>query len=271
MPAMNADLRLLQFTDPHLTGREDGALRDVATLPALRAVLGHARAFHWNAAALLLTGDLAHDDAGGYAAVRAEFGALGKPVLCLPGNHDDAALMRRELDTPPFQCGGHADFGAWRVIMLDSSVSGQAAGRLGEEELLRLDGALAGAGDRHVLVCLHHHPVPQASRWLDGVALANPGDFFAVTDRYPNVRAIAWGHVHQAFESRRHGVRLFGTPSTCAQFQPGSEQFALDPQPPGYRRFTLRADGSLASEVLRVPLPAEAQTELQYLERAAAR
>jgi Icc protein len=93
---------------------------------------------------------------------------------------------------------------------------------------------------------------------------------FAVTDRHSCVRAMAWGHVHQAFEGRRHGVRLFGTPSTCAQFLPGAEQFALDPTPPGYRRFTLRADGTLDSEVLRVPLSADMQTEPQYLERAAA-
>jgi 3',5'-cyclic-AMP phosphodiesterase len=269
MPDMNADLHLLQLTDTHLTAREDGALRGVATRPALRAVLAHARAFHWNAEALLLTGDLVHDDTGGYAAVRAEFGDLGKPVLCLPGNHDEAAVLRRELSAPPFQVGGHADFGTWRVVMLDSSVPGQADGRLSDVELLRLDVALATAGSRHVLVCLHHHPVPQGSRWLDSVALANAADFFAVTDRHACVRAIAWGHVHQAFEGRRHGVRLFGTPSTCAQFLPAAEQFALDPQPPGYRRFTLRADGTIDSAVLRVALPTLALTDPEYLERAA--
>ena len=269
MPDMNADLHLLQLTDTHLTAREDGALRGVATRPALRAVLAHARAFHWNADALLLTGDLVHDDTGGYAAVRAEFGGLGKPVLCLPGNHDEAAVLRRELSAAPFQVGGHADFGTWRVVMLDSSVPGQADGRLGEEELLRLDDALASAGSRHVLVCLHHHPVPQGSRWLDNVALANAAEFLAVIDRHACARAIGWGHVHQAFEGRRHGVRLFGTPSTCAQFLPGAEQFALDPQPPGYRRFTLRADGTIDSAVLRVALPAVALTDPEYLERAA--
>lgn len=268
MAAMNAELRLLQITDTHLSAREDGALRGVATRPALRAVLAHARAFHWDTEALLLTGDLVNDDAGGYAAVRAEFGALGKPVYCIPGNHDDAEALRRELAAAPFQVGGLADFGSWRVVMLDSSVPGQSDGRLSDSELERLETALATAEQRHVLLCLHHHAVPQDSRWLDGVALANAADLFAVTDRHDCVRAMAWGHVHQAFEGRRRGVRLFGTPSTCTQFLPGSERFELDPQPPGYRRFALRSDGTLASEVLRVPLPAQAQTEPQYLERA---
>jgi Icc protein len=269
MPAMNADLRLLQFTDTHLSASEDGALRGVSTRPALRAVLAHARAFHWKAEALLLTGDLVHDDAGGYDAVREEFGKLGKPVYCLPGNHDEAAALARELAGAPFQVGGHADFGAWRVVMLDSSVAGQAEGRLSDEELGRLDAAIAHSSGRHVLVCLHHHPVPTGSRWLDTVPLVNASELFAVTDAHPNVRAMAWGHVHQAFESRRRGVRLFGTPSTCAQFLPGSEQFALDSSPPGYRRFTLHADGSIDSEVLRVALPAHLVEDRDFLGRTA--
>jgi len=266
---MNADLRLLQFTDTHLAASEDGALRGVTTRPALRAVLAHARAFHWKAEALLLTGDLVHDDAGGYAAVREEFGALGKPVYCLPGNHDEADVLARELACAPFQVGGHADFGAWRVVMLDSSVAGQAEGRLAEPELERLEAALAGSGGRHVLVCLHHHPVPTGSRWLDSVPLVNASELFAITDGHPEVRAMAWGHVHQAFESRRKGVRLFGTPSTCAQFLPGAEQFALDAAPPGYRRFTLHPDGGIDSEVLRVVLRAHLREERVYLGRTA--
>jgi len=270
MAAMNADLRLLQLTDTHLATSDDSALRGVVARPALRAVLAHARAFHWKAEALLLTGDLVHDDAGGYAAVREEFAGLGKPVLCVPGNHDDAQALGRELAGAPFQVGGHADFGAWRVVMLDSSVPGQAEGRLAEAELTRLDAALAGSSGRHVLVCLHHHPVPTGSRWLDTVPLVNANDLFAVTDAHANVRAMAWGHVHQAFESRRRGVRLFGTPSTCAQFLPDSEHFAIDATPPGYRRFALHADGGIDTEVLRVALPAHMTEAPGYLERAAA-
>jgi 3',5'-cyclic-AMP phosphodiesterase len=64
---------------------------------------------------------------------------------------------------------------------------------------------------------------------------------------------MVWGHVHQQFDSRRKGVRLLSVPSTCAQFLPHADQFALDPSPPGYRRLTLCADGSIDTEVIRVP------------------
>lgn len=269
MGAMNADLRLLQFTDTHLAADDGFALRGVATRPALQAVLAHARAFHWKSTdALLLTGDLVHDDAGGYGAVREEFGRLGKPVYCVPGNHDEATRLAQELAADPFRVGGHHDSGAWRIVLLDSAVPGEAGGRLADAELERLQAALASAGGRHVLVCLHHHPVPMGSRWLDTVPLANPQALFALTDAFPEVRAILWGHVHQAFESRRRGVRLFGTPSTCAQFLPGAEQFAIDAAPPGYRRLCLHPDGTIDTEVLRVPLPAHVLEEPTVIARA---
>jgi Icc protein len=259
MSAMASELRVLQISDPHLFGSAEGALRGVPTRRSLEAVLRHARAHHWNAEALLLTGDLVNDDPDGYAVLRELLGDLGKPVWCLPGNHDDPERMRRALAEPPFVVGGHHDIGAWRVIMLDSCVPGSSHGRLSGEELARLERALAGAGERQVLIGLHHHPVPMGSRWIDSVGLKNPEELFALTDRYAQVRVMLWGHVHQSHDSRRKGVRLLATPSTCAQFLPHSDHFAIDPAPPAYRRLTLRADGTIDTEVLRVALEDGAQ------------
>ena len=64
------------------------------------------------------------------------------------------------------------------------------------------------------------------------------------------MRAIVWGHVHQAYEGLRKGVRMLATPSTCAQFLPHAEDFALDRRPPAYRTLELRPDGSLLTEIV---------------------
>ena len=82
-------VRLTQFTDPHLYGKESECLRGVPTLPALTQAIAHARARDWPPDAVLVTGDLVQDDPAGYPHFRREFGALGLPVLCLPGNHDE--------------------------------------------------------------------------------------------------------------------------------------------------------------------------------------
>ncbi|HXQ63473.1 MAG TPA: metallophosphoesterase [Steroidobacteraceae bacterium] len=238
-----APVQLVQFTDLHLYGAADGRLRGIATRPALEAALTLARRREAPWEAMLLTGDLVQDDAAGYAQVREVFGTSTVPVYCIPGNHDEIRAMRSALAAPPFQIGGTACHGEWLLVMLDSYLHGMAAGRVGEPELARLDAALAENANRHALVCLHHHPVPMGSRWLDAVGLQNPDALFDVLDRHSNVRLLVWGHVHQAWEGTRNGVRLLCTPSTCAQFKPGSDGFAIDQRPPGYRWFRLHADG----------------------------
>lgn len=243
------DLQLVQITDPHLFGDPAARLRGVASLPALRAVLHAAREDIAQADLILATGDLVQDDAAGYAHFHDCLAPLGKPVLAIAGNHDIGPALRGALAREPFQVHGHRDIGSWRLVMLDSSVPGRAAGALGTAELERLDARLAEAADRHALVCLHHHPVSLDSRWLDQVALENAEDFFRVIERHPHVRGVVFGHVHQAHDSHRGEVRILGTPSTCAQFMPGSERFQVDPRPPAYRRITLRPNGGLSTRL----------------------
>ncbi len=245
-----SSVRLTQFTDPHLYGNESGELRGVATLPALEATLAHAQRHGWPPDAVLVTGDLVQDDASGYRHFRRVFGSLGLPVLCLPGNHDEPEAMRRELGRAPFLLGGVVDLGLWRIVLLDSCIPGAAEGRLSAASLAALEAALAAAPSRHALVCLHHHPVAMSSRWLDRVGLANADEFLETIGRHSNVRGVVWGHVHQSHDTLRRGVRLLATPSTCAQFLPRAEQFALDRRPPGYRTLELKADGSIVTEVV---------------------
>ena len=243
-------VRLTHLTDPHLYGGEGELLRGIATLPSLEATLAHAQQHDWPPDAVLVTGDLVQDDPAGYPHFRRLLAPLGLPVLCLPGNHDEPEAMRRELDCAPFVVGGTVDLGLWRIVLLDSTMRRSAAGRLSAESLAALQSALAGAPQQHALVCLHHHPVPMDSRWLDRVGLQNAGEFLDVIDRHPNVRGIVWGHVHQGYDALRKDVRLLATPSTCAQFMPHSEQFALDRRPPAYRTLELRADGSILTDLV---------------------
>jgi Icc protein len=255
-------MEILQITDPHLYGNAGGSLRGVETDSSLRNVLDDAFARAADYAAILVTGDLVQDDPSGYLRFKSIFASLQKPVLCVPGNHDDPGAMRQSLAQPPFQyCGTHR-IGKWQFIMLDSYHQGHVGGRLSLDELARLDAALTKSS-AHALVCLHHHPVPMGSRWLDGIGLANAEDFWRVIDAHAHVRGIAWGHVHQPYDGERNGVRLLGTPSTCAQFLPKSDRYALDSTPPAYRRLDLRDDGGIHSEVRWV----DAMTERQAAAR----
>lgn len=242
-------IRVIQFTDPHLFGDINATLRGVNSYRTLERTLEDASGHVAMADAILVTGDLVQDDAAGYEHFRRLFARLGKPVLCIPGNHDFVPQMRMALAGPPFDLDGPADIGAWRIVLLDSVVPDQAGGHIPVEQLTKLDEELGMARQRHAMVCLHHHPVSMNSRWLDTVGLANADEFWSVIDSHPQVKAVVWGHVHQSFEGSRRGVRLFATPSTCAQFQPRSDQFVIDNLPPAYRLLTLHSNGAIDTGV----------------------
>jgi Icc protein len=235
----------LQFTDTHLPGTPEMRVRDIATAETLASCIAHARQRHAPPDAILLTGDLAHDDPGGYAQLRAQFGQSRAPVHCLPGNHDEAMQLREGLAGAPFVHELASLYGRWLIVMLDSTVPGANHGQLVAAELARLDAALGAHPGAYALVCLHHHPVPHGSRWLDELMLHNAQEFFAVLARHAGVRAIAWGHTHQPFEGMHGHIRLMGTPSTCMQFTQDSDEFAVDARSPGYRWLELNDDGSL--------------------------
>lgn len=80
----------------------------------------------------------------------------------------------------------------------------------------------------------------------------NGAALLTLTARHANLRGILWGHVHQAFDTRVGHARALATPSTCVQFLPGSEHFALDTLTPGYRWLDLHPDGRIDSGVERI-------------------
>ena len=242
-------MRVLQFTDPHLAGSPEMRVRGVATAETLERCVAHAAKHHPDPDVLVLTGDLAHDDPRGYALLRERFDRAGAPVHCLPGNHDEALAARAALAGPPFVHDFARRHGDWLFVMLDSTIPGEHGGHLGVEQLARLDAALGSQPTAFALVCLHHHPVPHGSRWLDQLMLDNAPEFFEVLDRHPGVRAVAWGHTHQPFEGNRGHVRLMGTPSTCMQFAQNAEEFAVDSRPPAYRWLELGAKGDVETGV----------------------
>jgi Icc protein len=245
-------VRILHVTDLHLHADPSTELYGVQTDRSFRAVIDRALGDdQWRPDAVLVTGDLVEDQsAQGYERFREIMAPCGLPILSLPGNHDDPVLMSRVLDGGDFSYCSRLDIGNWRVVMLNSHVSGDEGGLLSEAELSRLDAALTDAGEKHVIIGVHHQPIDMDSTWLDGYGLRNGEDLLSISARFSRVRAIVWGHVHQASDRVRNGLRMLSTPSTCAQFTPGTEKCVLDFRPPGFRRLELAADGTITTVVL---------------------
>lgn len=216
-------------------------------------MLEHHTASGWPADLAVVTGDLVQDDSrGGYDNFRMLLGRLGLPVYCVPGNHDVRDLMREALASPPFHYCEAFESGNWLIACLDSCVDGEVGGRIPEQELSRLESDVARSGAAHAMVCLHHPPVPLHSRWLDGVGLGNGAEFLARAAALAQVRLAIFGHVHQEYDAEHDGIRILTTPSTCRQFVPGSDEFAVDDRPPAYRRIELHSDGRFTHDLVWV-------------------
>ena len=253
---MASALRLLHVTDTHLFATAGTRLRGVDTGQTLTAVLDHALGSGTRPDAVLATGDLSQDEtAGSYVNFRRLTAERGLPVWCVPGNHDIPALLGAGLNGAPFTVGGHVVAGGWCIALLDSWVAGDHGGRLSAESLTALAQLLEAQRSRHVLIAVHHHVLPVGSRWLDELGLSNADELLALIDRHPQVRGIVAGHVHQASDQQRNGVRVITTPSTCFQFLPAVDDFALDTRPPGYRWLELLPDGNIRTNVVEIDPP----------------
>ena len=231
----------------------DGDLRGVVTQSSLQQVLDHYQAGDWRADRALITGDLIQDEsAGAYDRFRDLLLPLNMRMHCVPGNHDIRDLMRPVCCRPPFSYCAKEEIRNWLMLGLDSCVSGSAGGEIADEEFERLDGIVATSDAEHIMICLHHPPVPMGSAWLDTVALKNGEQLLDRLQASGRVRLLVFGHVHQPYDAEHSGIRIVGTPSTCRQFEPGSEDFNVDDRPPAYRRMTLHADGSTENELIWV-------------------
>lgn len=248
----DGSLKILQITDTHLYADTDGTLLGMNTQQTLDEVLNLAKQCA-EIDLILSTGDLVHDASeAGYKRFQSIFEAAGVPVYCLPGNHDAPQVMRQHLVDSPVQYIPSAQHGGWLLVFLDSTRPDTEAGHLSDQELDMLKSMLSEHPDKHALVCLHHHPVPMNSKWMDTMLIDNPEPFFNIIDRHMNVQGILWGHVHQEFDRERMGVRLLASPSTCIQFTPGKDDFGVDEDPPGCRWLALLPSGEIRSCVTRL-------------------
>ncbi len=246
-------LRLVQLTDCHILSEAQHRLKGMNTRASFEAVCQRILADNPDLDLILATGDLSQDaSTAAYQYLAERFAELQLPVFWLPGNHDNSALMNEHLLGKQISAAKQVLIGNWLIVLLDSTIKGEAGGNVSSAQIEFLQTSLQTNADRHALVCLHHHALPAASAWMDQLGLQQPQPLHDVIKSQQNVRGVLWGHVHQQSHHYRDGIKWMSTPSTCVQFKPGSEHFALDELPPGYRQISLHSNGSIETTVERL-------------------
>lgn len=252
-------VQLVQITDSHLGSQPNEPLVGMDTDVSLAHVVKLVAKERSSIDLLLATGDISNSGSvSSYQRFRHVTRPLARHALWLPGNHDTADAMLQGIEGGE-ELSRSAVMGNWQILMLDSTTEGEVGGCFTQKELDFLKQSLNASAKniqnnpvKHVLICLHHHPVNIGCAWLDEQKVANADDFFAILDQFEHVRGVLWGHIHQSIDRERHGVRLMATPSSCVQFAPNSPHFKLDQLNPGYRWLELHADGCINSGVSRV-------------------
>lgn len=240
-------IHLVHLSDTHLFADPAGQLLGITTRRSFEAVMAEvlARRPH----ILLITGDLVHDEsASAYRYLRETLAKTGLPCACIPGNHDLPELMTAHLDCAPAGPVALRRFGGWNLILLDSRIAGEDGGRLSPEQIEQLAGILR-VERAPTLIALHHPPIAVGTPWLDSIGLGNGAELLALCGRSPQVKAILFGHIHQAFSGQRGDCLFLAAPSTCLQFKAASPSFELDTAPPAWRELWLHPDGRIETQV----------------------
>ena len=249
---MNNVLRILQLSDLHLK-QHDQAILDESLESVVAACQ---KDKDWPPHYFILSGDLVHDETTAgysncYKKLTRRFIDIA-PLLAIPGNHDDSALLHRDMGIAGAQTTGWLEQGNWQIILLDSSVTGHKHGHLGKQCLKDLDTALTRRKAEYSLIIIHHPPVEIGSRWMDRMKVDNGEALFELTAKYCGVHHLVCGHAHQEIDLQHQHIRILGAPATCrTQYLPLSDEYAEDTLSAGARWLELHEDGRLNTGIIR--------------------
>lgn len=241
-------LRIVQISDCHLPGDRAQRYRGRDAYASIERLLPVIKRFGPDV--VLATGDLSEDGSDvSYRWLASQLRGLEVPVLAIPGNHDCARTLRRHFDHAPVELPQTFDVGGWRIVLMDSAPAGQIAGSFSQQALQELETSLqASAGP--VLVALHHQPMLVASPWIDRYPLRQAEAFWQCLGRCQRVKAVVWGHIHQAVDREVDGIQAMGAPSTVSNSLPGQPRFSDDGLGGACRWLKLAHSGAIETGLL---------------------
>ena len=197
--------KVIIFSDLHIT--PDGEAHSDTTLARLRVATDEVSAFHADAAAVVVLGDIAHHgDIASYRLARRELSRLPMPFYLLAGNHDNRSKLREvfpELPSGFMQRTFPTPAGDF--ILADSVREGENIGEYCTRRGAWLRQTLEQAS-RPVFVCMHHPPffMPYSQDIFDA-------DYFrcfteAIDGFLDKIRFFMFGHLHVTAGGTWRGV-----------------------------------------------------------------
>ncbi|MDR3086424.1 MAG: phosphodiesterase [Azoarcus sp.] len=218
-------MRIAQLSDLHFCEAPDFLGGRVRPDVALDAALAAINTLAPKPDLLLITGDLAESGSiAEYTALRVRFDRFALPVLAVPGNHDDATIMRETLSPyvparEPEHCAYVVDAHPLTLIGLDTTWPGHIPGRLDAAQLDWLERVLSEHATGPILIGMHHPPIVTGLPGMDAHRLFDGAEAFAdLLKRYgQSIAGILCGHVHRSIHGSFAGVPTCVCPAPVHQ------------------------------------------------------
>lgn len=174
---------------------------------------------------------------------------LSCPLMVLPGNHDDLALLKAEFTEYLVWTAKPIHIGRWHIHGLNSKHKG-TLGKLDKAHIKSLQDYLQDFATDFHLVAVHHHPLA-CGGWMDKHEWLNRKEFVALVEQNPQLKAVIYGHIHHESVRKLDHCEYMSCPSTSWQWAMQAE-FAFTNESPGFRIIHLHNDGTVSTAVQRV-------------------
>ncbi len=250
--------KLIIFTDLHMVP-EGMTIIGIDPYRRLANGVAHVNRFHADADRVIFAGDLAHyADRASYKRLKDLLSELIPPAAIMIGNHDRREVFLDVFADAATDESGFVqqtiDFADCRAVLLDTLFAPpyeyptSHAGHLCDRRLEWLDRQLGGAGERPVLLFMHHPPHASGFAGIDMIRLINEEEFYRLVKRHGNVRHIFAGHVHRTISGSCRGIpfSIFKSPvhQQPMPFDIVDASLSVD-EPAAYGIAVVTADGVL--------------------------
>jgi Icc protein len=228
---------IAHISDFHIFARApETSLVRLDAADAARKVVADLATFSPAVDAVMFTGDLCDGgSAEDYALLRQLLAPLAMPVFVVPGNHDKRATLRAafadslRFDDPQF-VHYEVDFRGLRILALDTLVEGRVEGRLCPARMAWVRERLSQAGDRPLIIAMHHPPFPSGIHANDQWGLVEGAEELGrlVSAQRGGVRILC-GHIHRPIQAIWNGA--FVAIGSSPAFQIGLDLSPGAPEP----------------------------------------
>ena len=256
-------MKFIHLTDLHLLPPPE-KLWGLDPFERFDICLGDIERNHGDAAFCAISGDLTDlGDIAAYAALKERLTKFSIPTHLMLGNHDDRANYLKVFGGVTQGCFVRDDY---CFLFLDTlKVGPSSTGRYDEPRREWLRAQLAEAGDRPILIFMHHPPFDIHHVLMDAIKLEDGEGFGDLLAGY-NVRHLFFGHAHRMISGQWRGISFSALPSLNHQLPlvGGSVSTVYSDEPPMYSivhlnggQITVHSDAFMHRQPAQMPQDAE--------------